>query len=194
LKEPPTVRLFIALNLPPELWARITAEVLAPLRARVPGVRWVREETLHVTLAFLGERSEADAREAHAVVREVAATQRPFHVSLTGLGIFPGPARPRVVWLGLADPTPVHEVYRVLEDKRARLGIPAEGRAYHPHATLGRVPSHAGREVHDTLVRALGAVKFEVPVTFRSLDLMSSALTPRGARYTVLLAAPFTTP
>lgn len=188
------MRLFIALNLPPELRARIAAEVLAPLRARVPGVRWVREETLHVTLAFLGERSEADAREAHAAVREVAATQRPFHVSLTGLGTFPSPARPRVVWLGLADPTPVHEVYRVLEDKRSQLGIPAEGRTYHPHVTLGRVPPHAGREVRNTLVPALGAVKSEVPVTFRSLDLMSSALTPQGARYTVLLAASFTTP
>lgn len=188
------MRLFIALNLPPELRARIAVEVLTPLRARVPGVRWVREETLHITLAFLGERSEADAREARAAVREVAATQRPFHVSLTGLGIFPGLARPRVVWLGLSDPTPVHELHRVLEPKRSRLGIPAERRAYHPHVTLGRVPPHAGREVRNTLVRALGAVKSGVPVTFGSLDLMSSALTPQGARYTVLLAAPFTAP
>lgn len=64
----PTVRLFIALNLTAELRARIATNVLTPLRAQLPGVRWVREEMLHVTLAFLGELGEAEVREAHTVV------------------------------------------------------------------------------------------------------------------------------
>ena len=188
------MRLFIALNLPAELRARIADDVLTPLRAQLPGVRWVREETLHITLAFLGERGEAEAREAHAVVQEVAASHDPFRVSLTGLGVFPSPARPRVVCLGLADPAAVHELYRDLERERARLGIPVEERAYHPHVTLGRVPPHSGREVRDTLAPALKAVQFEAPVTFSSLDLMRSELTPKGPRYTVMLVAPLTRP
>ncbi len=56
------MRLFVALNLPPELRMRIADEVIAPLGERLPRVRWVRPETLHVTLAFLGERSDAEAR------------------------------------------------------------------------------------------------------------------------------------
>jgi len=186
------VRLFIALNLLAELRARVAADVLAPMRAQLPDVRWVCKETLHITLAFLGELGEAEAREAHAALRQAAVTQGPFTASLTGLGVFPGPARPRVVWLGLADSAPVHEVYRVLTRERARLGVQVEERAYYPHITLGRVPPHAGHEVRDTLVPALGALRFEAAVTFRSLDLMRSDLTPKGARYTVLLAAPLT--
>ncbi|CAA9578887.1 MAG: 2'-5' RNA ligase [uncultured Truepera sp.] len=187
------MRLFIALNLPTELRACIATDVLAPLRAQLPNVRWVDKETLHITLAFLGERSEAEAREAHTVVHEMAATQELFKVSLTGLGVFPSPARPRVVWLGLTDSAPVHALYRVFKRKRARLGVLAEERrAYHPHVTLGRVPPYAGGEARDILVPALAKLEFEAPVTFRSLDLMSSELTPKGARYTVLLAAPLT--
>ena len=186
------MRLFIALNLTTELRARIAADVLTPLRAQQRNVRWVREETLHVTLAFLGELGEAEVHKAHTVVREIAATQAPFRVSLTGLGVFPTPARPRVILLGLSDPTPVHALYRVFEHKRPQLGIPAEGRAYHPHVTLGRVPPHAAHEVRDTLTPALAALGFEAPLTFESLDLMRSQLTPKGARYTVLLAAPLT--
>lgn len=86
------MRLFIALNLPAELRRRVAADVLAPLRRQLPSVRWVREETLHVTLLFLGERNEAEAHEARAVVREVAAKHKPFEVFLGGLGVFPGPS------------------------------------------------------------------------------------------------------
>ena len=186
------MRLFIALNLPAELRARVATDVLEPLRADLPSIRWVREETLHITLAFLGERSEAGAHEARAVVQKIAALYHPFRVFLTGLGVFPSPARPRVVWLGLADPVPVHGLYGALEHERARLGMPAEERTYHPHVTLGRVPPRAGREVSARLASTLSAVQLEAPVTFSSLDLMRSELTPKGPRYTTLLAAPFT--
>ncbi len=186
------MRLFIALNLTAELRAHIATDVLTPLRAQLPDVRWVREETLHITLAFLGERSETEVREAHTVVYEIASMHEPFKASLTELGVFPSPARPRVVWLGITDPTPVRELYRAFDCKRLRLGVPAEKRAYHPHVTLGRVPPHLGREARDTLAPALATLGFEARVTFRSLDLMRSELTPKGARYTVLLAAPLT--
>lgn len=184
------MRLFIALNLPAELRSRIATDVLEPLQAQLPGVRWVREETLHVTLLFLGECGRAVLHEVQAVVREVAAARKPVEVSLSGLGAFPNPERPRVVWLGLGDPAPVQELHRALEREHTRLGLPLKGRTYHPHVTLARVPQKAGYEVGDTLAPTLTTVQFEAPVTFSSVDLMSSELTPRGPRYTALLTAP----
>ncbi len=184
------MRLFIALNLPAELRSRIATDVLAPLRARLPGVRWVREETLHVTLLFLGERGETEAHEARAVVREVAAKHKPFEVSLGGLGVFPNPARPRVVWLGLEGQSPVQKLHRALMGEHARLGVPLENRTYRPHITLGRVPPPSEAGARKALGPALAAVRFETLVTFGSVELMKSELTPRGPYYTVLLAAP----
>jgi 2'-5' RNA ligase len=185
-----TVRLFVALNLPQDVRERIAREVIDPLRERVRGVRWVREDMLHATLAFLGERNEAEAREAHAVVREVAASRGPIHVTLSGLGVFPNAARPRVIWLGLADPNPVRELHRVFERERARLGVPAEGRAYHPHVTLGRVAPNGEAAAGEGLESALAGVSFEATVTLASLDLMRSEVGPAGPRYATLLAAP----
>jgi len=185
-----TMRLFVALNLPDEVRERIAREVLDPLRDRLRGVRWVRDDMLHVTLAFLGERNEAEAREAHVVVREVAASRDPIQVTLSGLGVFPNAEKPRVLWLGLADPNPVRELHRVFERERARLGVPAEGRAYHPHVTLGRVQPNAEAAAGAELAAALAAVAFEATVTLASLDLMRSESSPAGPRYTTLLAAP----
>ena len=185
-----TVRLFVALNLPDDVRTRIAREVIDPLRSRVRGVRWVRDDMLHATLAFLGERNEAEAREAHAVVREVAGSRGPIQVTLAGLGAFPNAEKPRVVWLGLADPNPVRELHRVFERERARLGVPAEGRAYHPHVTLGRVPPAAEADVQRGLEAALDGLTFTADVTLESLDLMRSQPGPVGSRYTTLLAAP----
>lgn len=184
------MRLFIALNLPGELKARLAAEVLGPLRARLPGVRWVREETLHVTLLFLGERGDAEADEARAVVREVAASHEPFTASLAGLGMFPNPTRPRVIWLGLSAAASVLALHRALRLEHARLGAPFEGRAFSPHVTLGRVPPSAEASTREALPAALAAVRFSAPVAFGSVELMRSEPTPRGPRYTALLSAP----
>jgi 2'-5' RNA ligase len=186
------VRLFVALNLPDPIRERIAEEVLAPLRARLPKLRWTEPGSLHVTLAFLGERSDAEAREAHVVVREVAAARTPVAVTLRGLGVFPNAAKPRVLWLGLADPNPVRELHRAFERERARLGVPAEGRAYHPHVTLGRVPPNAEPAACEDLAAALAGIDFEASATLGSLDLMRSELAAVGPRYTTLLAAPLT--
>lgn len=184
------MRLFIALNLPAELRSRIATDVHEPLRAQLPGVRWVREETLHVTLLFPGERSEAEAHQAQGVVREVAAARKPVAVSLGGLGAFPSPQRPRVVWLGLGDPTSVQKLHRALEREHTRLGLAPDGRTYHPHVTLGRLPQKAGYQVGGTSAPTFTTVQFEAPVTFSSVDLMSSELASSGPRYTTLLTAP----
>lgn len=184
------MRLFVALNLPDDVRARIDAELLEPLRNTTRGVRWVMPEMLHVTLAFLGERSEAEAREAARVVEELAHGRAPLQVSLRGLGAFPSVGRPRVVWLGLDDPAGVRQLHRAFERERARLGVPAEGRAYHPHVTLGRVPGESP-SLRDALAPERPVHRFQANVTLRSVDLMRSDMTPAGLHYTVLTAAPF---
>ena len=152
----------------------------------MPDVRWVQEETLHVTLLFLGERTQAAAAEAKVVVREVAATHEPFTAFIGGLGVFPGPARSRVVWLGLSS-APILDLHRALGRERDRLGAPPEHRVFSPHITLGRLSPRAKMPMPDALGWALAGVRFTAPVAFRSLDLMQSKLTPGGPRYTPLV-------
>lgn len=84
----------------------------------------------------------------------------------------------------------MQQLHRSLMDKHDRLGVPLENRIYMPHITLGRVPPPTEVAVRKALGSALTAVRFEAPVTFGSVELMRSELTPQGPHYTVLLAAP----
>ena len=53
------MRLFLALNLPPDV--AVAAHAAAePLRRAAPAISWVPAERLHLTVKFLGERSEED--------------------------------------------------------------------------------------------------------------------------------------
>ena len=188
------MRLFVALNITEPVRQRIATELLSPLAERMPGVRWVRADTLHVTLAFLGERSETEAREAEALLRELAEGRTAPTVTLRGLGVFPNVEAPRVVWLGIEKPVDVRAIHRAFERERARLGLAAEGRAYHPHVTLGRVPADVASSVAGPLAEIVEASDFEATVRLESLDLMCSELTPAGPRHTLLAAAPLSQP
>ena len=53
-----TIRAFIAIGLPEELKAEI-GRISSALSSRIPGVRWVPLENLHLTLKFLGDTEEA---------------------------------------------------------------------------------------------------------------------------------------
>jgi 2'-5' RNA ligase len=115
-------------------------------------------------------------------------------VTLRGLGVFPNADAPRVVWLGIEKPADVRAIHRAFERERARLGLAAEGRAYHPHVTLGRVPPDVAPAAAGALAEMIAGSDFEVTVRLESLDLMCSELTPAGPRYTLLAAAPLSHP
>ncbi|MGH9637376.1 MAG: 2'-5' RNA ligase family protein, partial [Candidatus Angelobacter sp.] len=52
------MRLFIALDIPAEIRARLT-EYMERARALAPEARWARVEGLHVTLKFIGHVDDA---------------------------------------------------------------------------------------------------------------------------------------
>jgi 2'-5' RNA ligase len=104
-------------------------------------VRWASAESLHVTLLFLGE---VDDRDLHAVcraVQEVAATEPPFALRVSGVGAFPNTRRPKIVWAGITEGAePLQRLHDDLETRMLALGCyRKEERAYTPHLTLGRV-------------------------------------------------------
>src|SRR3954470_22800690 len=92
------MRLFIALPLPPEI-----ANAAAALLPEVSGLRPVRADLLHITLAFIGRVPDERAADVIAATREAAATQRPFAVSLASAGRFPQSGAPHIVWVGMTD-------------------------------------------------------------------------------------------
>jgi 2'-5' RNA ligase len=168
------------------------AATIAELRPRAPGLAWVRAENLHLTFRFLGELRPEGLERAREAVRAAAAGVGPFTVALDGLGGFPSPRAPRVVWAGVT--TGADELgafHAALEAALIARGISGEARAFHPHVTLARARDRRGAE---GLARALGAGPGFGEMRVTAVHLMRSELGPRGARYAVLEEVTLTDP
>jgi len=180
------LRVFLAIELPGEILHQL-AGVQKRLRELLRGdIGWVRPEGIHLTLKFFGDILPGDVGKIAAAVGEVAARQRPLRFSLGGVGVFPDPRRPRVLWLGIdGDVTLLLRFQQAVEMALEGIGFLPEARPFRPHLTLARF--RAPRALTG-LARALemggdGEVRWFVAA---GIGLIRSELTPRGAIYTRL--------
>ena len=185
-KDP--LRLFAAVELTRE--ARLAAvEHAARLRAALESrarVSWERSEKLHLTLKFFGNvESEWTAALSGALSR-AAAGGWAFALRLQGAGVFPTPARPRVLWLGLSDESGrLAELWRRVEGECAAVNFPAERRPFRPHLTIARVreaTAQTRRLAQHHLELGFEPVVFEVS----EIVLVNSRLGPGGSVHTPL--------
>jgi RNA 2',3'-cyclic 3'-phosphodiesterase len=177
-------RLFFAVELPRALKARV-GEHIKRLRDAFPHVRasWEKPEKIHITLKFIGEVEASRVEELSRAAERAAATVEPFELTITAPGAFPPHGPPRVLWLGVEDPSgQLSKLQRALEDEASRAGFPREPRPFKPHLTLARVRAPQG-------ARELAAAHRETPFEPQSFNvselfLMRSELGPGGSRYT----------
>jgi len=186
------LRLFVALD-PPEAVRRRLAAAQASLRTaagrHAEDVRWVAAARLHLTLHFLGSVPEERVGAIGAAVLEEAARSRPLRLEIRGAGGFPTARRPRVVWAGVAgDLEALGALAAALGRRLALLGLPADGRPFAPHLTLGRSREARGAS---GLGGAIAAAAEVDPVAWRAEEvvLFRSHLDPGGARHEPLLRA-----
>ena len=190
------LRAFIAIKLSDELKCHIR-EVQAELKRRAfgrDGLGWVRPEGIHLTLRFLGDIAEEQVEALGVLLRDAAAGMKPFVLDARGIGAFPNPQAPRVIWLGLQG-TPesmaaLHRMHARVEDGVAGLGFPRESRAFTAHLTLARVRN---RQSGAALAKVLEANQDRAVGSFTaaSVGLIKSELRPAGAVYTTLVEVPF---
>jgi 2'-5' RNA ligase len=183
-----TLRLFLAVNLPEAVRASL-AGVTAPLRSGSEDVRWTASQSLHLTLVFLGERPAPQVEVIAERVGQACAAHAPFTARVAGLGCFPSPARPRILWAGLeASGGALLTLQRTVQDALVREGLAAAEERFVPHLTLGRVRESLGPAPRADLGRRWLARTLPPlpPVPVVAVQLMRSELGRGGARYTVL--------
>jgi 2'-5' RNA ligase len=192
------IRSFVAIELPDEVRTAL-ADLQEDLKVQAPpkAVRWTRPTSIHLTLQFLGDVAPAQVEAIADALRGVCAEHTLFTVELKSVGVFPNPNRPRIVWVGVAEPSgTLVAVQKGVSQALAPLGFEPEKRAYTPHLTphltIGRAARHASRadlaEVGELITRSevgtLGQVYVE------HLTLMKSELQPSGAVYSTLAVLP----
>jgi 2'-5' RNA ligase len=180
---------FLAIELPEDLRVGL-AQVQEELKRSRADVRWVAPGNIHLTLKFFGNVPDDEIEALAQTAREAAAETAPLQLQATGVGAFPSPNAPRVVWLGLGgDIIPLTQLFYRLEKAFAALGYPPEGRAFNPHLTLGRVKSPANRERLAKMLVKLPPVDWP-PFEVKELILFQSVLSPKGSTYTPLRVIP----
>jgi 2'-5' RNA ligase len=179
------VRLFVAVNLP-AAERRAAYEAAAPLRAARLPIKWVAEDSIHVTLRFLGEVDDAKAQPIGEALAAAVRAARPFDITLGGVGAFPSLARPRVVWMGVERHPALELLANDVEKALMDLDFEPELRPFHPHLTLGRAERSARPAVLSDLEHLAAGIEYQGSIVVESVDLMQSVLAPKGAAYTVL--------
>jgi 2'-5' RNA ligase len=81
------MRLFVAVDIDDAIRERIS-RFLEGVRGFAEEARWVRPESLHVTLKFIGEKSEEEVENIKRTMETIEADA--FEMSIRGYGFFPG--------------------------------------------------------------------------------------------------------
>jgi 2'-5' RNA ligase len=147
---------------------------------------WTRPGGMHLTLKFLGEVEAGRIQEIQAALVESIHAFRPISIAVEGLGGFPTMHAPRVIWLGIKEPSgELLSFQKRVDQAVAPLGFPPEMREFHPHLTLGRVKSPKGRDVLVQVLKALDPGRLG-EWRLEELNLMQSMIQPDGTVYTKL--------
>ena len=187
------MRIFIALDIDDEIRRRIQRFVDG-VSGFASEARWVRPESMHVTLKFIGERSAETVEE---IKQAIGAVQRePFEISFRRYGFFPTPKAARVFWVGIEAGPQLAGLAAALDQATSALGVPKEEHAYSPHLTLARGgggsgapaqrkddrPNRSFQKLQEKLA-TLAPPEFGT-MTAREFFLYQSHLMRGGARYT----------
>jgi len=183
---PDAYRAFIALALPDEL-RRHLGRIQRCLSDGGVRVRWVRPESMHLTLKFLGDLPLEKLPAVTDALDQVAGRCAPLQLTAAGLGGFPNRNRPRVLWVGIGgEREGLVSMQQRIEAGLSPLGWPPEKRPFQGHLTLARARGRGAMEkgIGDILAQCDpgDALAFQAD----KLTLYRSRLRPEGAVHDIL--------
>jgi 2'-5' RNA ligase len=175
------IRAFIAVEIDSQVRENI-CRAMDQLKSRSLAARWIAPANIHLTLKFLGD-TEVD--QIDAIQTALEGRLRPFPrctINAKGLGVFPDPRRPRIVWVGMYG-NELASLAAQVESALSPLGFAPDRRNFSPHLTIGRwrqadrPPKTLRQELANWKDVEFGATRVDEVVLFQSV------LKPEGATY-----------
>jgi len=174
-------RCFVAVDIDDQAVKAALLRAQKAILATGADVKAVEEENIHITLKFLGEIPEEKTAQVASLVKGIAF--KPFTLDFRGVGVFPAPSRPSVVWAGVAgEASEMLAVFTELEKGLRALGFEPERRPFQPHVTLCRVRSGRNRAQLAEAIYAMEDEEFG-PLRVEHIRLKKSVLTRNGPIY-----------
>jgi len=195
------MRIFIALDIDDAIRQRIR-RFLEGVSGFAPDARWVRPESLHVTLKFIGEKPIETVEEIKRALSGITAGS--IEISFRGYGFFPTAKAARVFWIGIESGPALSSLATAVDETTFALGVPKEDHPFTPHLTLAR--GGAGRRsgslkpqkgdgpntafaTLETRLAAMSELDFGT-MTAHEFILYQSELSPGGSKYTKMQQFP----
>ena len=138
----------------------------------------VEIHNMHFTLLFLGDITEEMAKKVQAQLETIQFSS--FDIGFVGVGAFPKPKFPRVIWIGLdKGGEKLVELAKIIEQKLAPLGFKSD-KPFKPHATIFRIKDKSG-DITDQISK-YNNVKFGTQ-RVSAIKFKQSVLTSNGPIY-----------
>ncbi len=178
------MRSFVAIPLPEPL-----LDALERLQRTIPAGRLSSRNTLHLTLAFVGEHPQAAIEALHD---ELSLIDLPsMEIRLAGLSTF-GKRSPSVLFADVVGTPGLSALHQSVRAAMRRAGLPIPRERYRPHVTLARFAPGLSTETSDRILAFVGEnAGFRASAFFPDdFVLYESILRPEGAIHEELARYP----
>jgi 2'-5' RNA ligase len=179
------LRLFIAAPIPTDISRNLEC-IISDFKKTGADIKWMKPESIHITLKFLGETEENRLPEIISAIERLEIKKSGLEAEVKGIGFFPDKKRPRIIWAGLEENSPfLAKAVSILDSAMSTLGFESENRRFSPHLTIGRFRSNRGLAMLIDETEKMKSSSFgSFPII--EFNLYSSTLKPSGAEYKVL--------
>jgi 2'-5' RNA ligase len=172
------MRLFVAIEIESDIRDRMEA-FMQQWKTKISNARWVRPQGLHITLKFLGNVKDERRAGIEQALRQIHAPR--FQISVQGIGVFPNPKSPRVLWVGIRADDGLASLAAQVDQQMVCNGFEPEKRAFSPHVTLARLKERSGKS---EIEKALSVPESNFgTMTARAFHLYESNVSPQGSIY-----------
>ncbi len=175
---------FIAINISEELksqlkkyqdyWPEITA-------------KWVSQENLHLTIAFLGQLSEKRIDDIKKIIKGVKDEIEPFDLTIEKISYSP-PNSYKFIWANLKNSKKIIELKKILEKEIAKTkinNIQMEEDEFLPHITLAKIDQMKFKQTDSEEVPEVNE-DLDIKIQVNSIELMESTLKKTGLEYKII--------
>jgi 2'-5' RNA ligase len=179
-------RVFAAVELSSNVQKRIQKQI-QQLQAAVPDnqASWSQTENIHLTVKFFGNVLPTKIVRISEAASRVVNQLSKFKIEIGKTGAFPKVSQPRVLWIGIEDPTAeLARLHQLFETECAVEGFDRETRDFRPHLTIARLRKPKGARALAEVNQKLGFESMTIEVS--ELIVFRSEPGGKGSKYTAL--------
>lgn len=180
-------RLFLAINL-----SKKNKEILKEKKEEIKinfetdPVKWVKEDNLHITLAFIGDVKESNISHLREDLDKINFNS--LNLTFGEIKYIPNRRKAKLIWVE-GESNQLGDLKKKIDErlkKSEAINYSPEDREFIPHITLGRVKSFQFKKIPLEEIPLLEDEFVNISFKVDSFELMESKLKKRGPTYKII--------